>query len=705
MGEKVTDISFPRERSSHKECFPSPRDGELLFETPPTFIWNKVPSAQEYKITVFNSNGEKIISEETRELFFTPSEPLPSGKYAWDVECESVRRGVQSFEISEDALFFNRPSAEELWSSIPVSRPRHLFFESDIDALCAEHPAALRTLENNVNAAYAHGFPEPPEFHKDENAVPYRKYFGELRDFCDRDLIATALKYALTKDERAGEHARRLLLVLCKNMLEDERYLTAGSLDAKTGDEVGLSMARCLPSAFDLLYPLLSKEERAQVAKTVYIYGDACKKRLREVDYINNPASSHAGRLPAYLGEAAAALKGEGVAPDSELTEWLSDALDIYCGIFPYYGGTDGSWAEGAFYASSYTKWYLPFFSLVERYTGKSLFERPFYHRLTNFLIHFVNPRYEIHPFGDGYWCSPSSPEWPGFFAQNPFNVYAERFGPSYARSLSSSLENQELFSLHLLDLFLPKSKRPVRSLAHEPRDCEIFEDGGFAALHSNLFDEDGVTLLARASRFGSDSHRHADQGSFALFSGGTVLISPSGYFGFKFGTAHHTEWTNSTKAHNTLLINGEGQPKNSMLSRGRIAEFSESEKRVLLDISDAYSGAYSVTREMMLTEYGARITDTVITDEESVITYPLHTLSRPEINERGNVCVRRGGALLEIVTDSLELDCISDEYDTPLNEGVREDCQVSMPEQFHIYYKSKASCSHKITVDYKIRS
>ena len=77
------------------------------------------------------------------------------------------------------------------------------------------------------------------------------------------------------------------------------------------------------------------------------------------------------------------------------------------------FGGPDGGWAEGMFYASSYTKWYLPFFSAVERFSGASYLKRPFYQRLIRYFQHFCPPNWEIHPFGDGYWCRSDDAEWP----------------------------------------------------------------------------------------------------------------------------------------------------------------------------------------------------------------------------------------------------------------------------------------------------
>ena len=173
------------------------------------------------------------------------------------------------------------------------------------------------------------------------------------------------------------------------------------------------------------------------MARTVAAYANQCERRLKKIDFCQNPGDSHCGRLPAYLGEAAMVLKGMDVVPQDVLVRWLTYAVDIYSGIFPYFGGPDGGWAEGMFYASSYTKWFLPFFCAVERFSGVSFLRRPFYQRLIRYFQHFCPPGWEIHPFADGYWCKPDDAEWPGFFAQNPYHIYAERFGSELTRKWS----------------------------------------------------------------------------------------------------------------------------------------------------------------------------------------------------------------------------------------------------------------------------
>ena len=579
--------------------------------------------------------------------------------------------------------------------------PRHLFFAEEIPAILKDRAKEAEVLRRNIEEAYADGIVEMPRFHRDADALPYREYFGRFRDFCDRNLVACALGYALLGDERAGAFAKELLLTMC-----DRNPAGPCSLLGPWGDEVGLSLARCLPSVYDLLYPLLNERERIYVAYTVRAYGEQCYLRLKSRNYCENPGDSHVGRLPAYLGEAAMVLKGSGVQSREEALRWLDYAMEIYGGIFPYYGTPDGGWAEGVFYASSYTKWFLPFFSAVERYGGTKFIERPFYRRLTRYFLHFANPAYENHPFGDGYWCAPEDAEWPGFFAQSPCRYYADRFGPSLAVEMAKAQATPSLFRLHLLDVFLP-IRGEETSHADATENVALFPDAGFVAMHTDFEDTKScMTVLARASRCGSDSHRHADQGSFAIFYGGRAFISPSGYFGRGYGTKHHKEWTNTTRAHNAILVDGVGQAVNSMESRGRIVSVTEAGdvRAAVLDLSAAYPMLKKWERSIRLQNGLAEITDVIEAEHAVEITYPLHTLVMPQAKEERLFIARDVGCMEVIPTEGeLTLSEITDCYAVPLNEGVPDAFAVTMPPQYHAYYKTPKKEKHRISVQYRI--
>ena len=272
---------FPRERTSGLQVFPSPVDGACAAENPPVLIWLPLPSDTDDTVlcrcTVTDAAGTVVYSFEGYGNIAVPGHPLEKGTYFWEVEAveTGVKRGKQSFSVTEESVTAVRPTAEEILAGLPDERPRHLFTKNEIPGILAAHPEELETLRRNIAEAYSDGLPERPHFHTDPSALPYREYFGRFRDFCDRNLVACALGYHLLNDEEAGQFAKKLFLHLC-----DWNPNGPCSLCGPWGDEVGLSMARCLPAVFDLLYPLLTEKERRYAAETVALYAEQCERRL-----------------------------------------------------------------------------------------------------------------------------------------------------------------------------------------------------------------------------------------------------------------------------------------------------------------------------------------------------------------------------------------------------------------------------------------
>lgn len=569
-----------------------------------------------------------------------------------------------------------------------------MFYPPDVGDVVSAHQSQIEVLQRNIALALQDGLPSAPKFHlaesDQERRLGYREAFGLCRRFMDRNLVACALGHLLLSDKQAGRMAREVMLEICSWGAEGPC-----AVDGPWGDEIGLSCARVLPAVFDWTWGLYDDAERARIAELLRAYGNQMYRRLTELDFFSKPGSSHAGRLPGYLGETALALKG--LADKELLTTWLQYALDVFASLFPHFGGRDGGWAEGVFYASSYTKWYLPFFLAVERHTGFSFLDRPFYRKLSQFFLHFAPPGWEVHPFGDGYWCLSGDPEWPGFLAQNPFGVYADRHGPELAREFSRQLLPKDHFELHLLDVF-------TRPVADRQKDSEgpvaqsrAFRDSGFVSMHTCIGSPDQDTaVLARASKYGTASHQHADQGSFAIISRGRGLITPSGYFGAAYGTRHHADWTRQTKAHNCILVDGKGQKTGSYLATGRIDFLRDNGDYAItrLNLSAAHDKLTTWTRTILLVRPGMVVVyDDVVADAAHTYSWLLHSLSKPEILD-GRIVIDRTPARLALQlftgTGRAAAPAHTHRFDPPVNEGVPEEHQVDMPDQHHLRWDTR---------------
>ncbi len=689
-----------QKRTSGSQIFPAPADGAVIEETPPVFSFLRDGKEKKYRVVVQDRSGKIVFEAETEKNHVVPKEPLKPGKYRWNLLCGEEERGWQEFVISENAAVILRKDAESVFCAVPDVRPRHLFFKEDIPGILKKRKAETEVLKRNIEAACARELPKPPLFYSFEDGLPYREYFGEYREYCDRDMVACALGYALLGDEGAGKKAKELLLTICSWNPDGPC-----AVNAPWNDEIGLSNARCIPAVYDMLYDILTDQQRYIAEKTIIAYAEQCEERLRALDFAENPGDSHAGRLPAYLGEAALVLKGSTYIKEEILIRWLSYALEIYGGIFPFYGTADGGWAEGPFYASSYTKWYLLFFMAVERFADVRFLDRPFYQRLPQFLLHFAEKERENHPFGDGYWCGSEDPEWKGFFAQNPFRLYAERFGPEEARIKAEQYAAPELFELHLLDVFLPEGRMPERGLTGEACAMAVFEGAGLASCQTNVADQaHGTGLLVRASRFGSVSHQHADQGSFALIRNNKVLITPSGYFGRCWGTKHHRNWTRTTKAHNCILVNGRGQETDSFRAAGRFTDWKHEENKrffLRLDLREAYPMLEFYERSFELTEKELVIRDEIRSKEACEISWLLHMLDRPALQEDGTLVLEHGGERAVVFPDKAFCGTpdITGRFGTDVNEGVEEAFRVSMEDQYHVTFITQKKKQHYIEV------
>lgn len=678
-----------QKRQSPNDVFPSPVHDELVEFTPPAFVWLPEKGCDDYELVVNDSTEAECLRIQTKDKYFIPADRFPSGEYSWNIYSGGAERGWWRFRISDAATEFIVPGAAEILECVPAEHPRHIFRQEDISQIVRDNHEELDVLRRNIEIAIKQGMPPRPLFHHDPTALPYREAFGLHREYCDRNLVACALGHVLLNDKDAAEYARQSLLTIA-----DWNPEGPCSVLGPWGDEFGLSHARCLPAVYDWTYDLFDSKERGYIENTIRLYAEQVEKRLRRIDFISHPGDSHAGRLPAYLGEAALVLTGSNQVEEQQVQRWLQYALDIYGSSFPFFGGRDGGWAQGTFYSSSYTKWYTPFFLAVEQICGFSFFEKPFFRNLSQFFIHFYGIGRESFPFGDGNWCKPDDVEWPGFCAQNPYRVYGERYGPDLAENWRRELNTPEYYKLHLLDIFIPKPEQRLPRENNAAENCRAFRDVGLISMHSDIRSpKHDIALLARASKYGNFSHSHADQGNFAIICNGKTMVGPSGYFGRGYGTAHHTNWTRQTFAHNCVTVDSTCQEWGTHTATGRIESLDDygTHSAATLDLSASYPMLQSYRRTLLLLRPDIVVVIDDLADlSKHLFAWHLHSLSPPELEEDEILIKRDKSKCCIHMYASSSCTCFThtDTFATPVNEGVTEQFAVEMPQQYHMKWE-----------------
>ncbi|UYI50069.1 heparinase II/III family protein [Vibrio natriegens] len=610
------------------QLFTSPRT-ETAIVNPPSFNWPQDDYANLYDLELIHLDGEQKWNWSSVQSPHQLDFELEHGKYRWRVTClsQNLTSDWVEFNISAQTDTYLAPTAEALFAQCADKTQFLMYFDEDIETVRNASQGVKEKLMSSIADIDVEKIQYPNHYRRGHEEGK-RTAIANVRNWIDRDLIALTLLYKVWGDTDAGIRACQLLLRLSEWSPEGPASLLR---PCTWGDEVGLSLARNLYLAYHWLSPVLTDDERAFVRPLLVRLAFQMEERLEQDQFKQFPGHSHTSRLPAYLGVAALTLHKE--FDKNTCERWLTYALMIYRGVLPFYGGKDGSWAEGPFYSSSYSKWHHPFFLSVERLSGFSFYDHPFYKNYVNFAMDFVATQERIHPFGDGFWCQRDGKEWPGFFAQNPLRVYAQRFGSQSAIALNKTLETEiDTYQLHLLDV-IPTTSQIACAQTVESCDENIQHDEdqqsyyAFAGL--GKISSGSLSTYYRASQFGNSSHRHADQGNFALVESGTNILTPSGSYGYRFGSKHHSLWTRTTQAHNLPLINGIGQKLDCQSATASVITQIDEDgyTGVMLDVTMAYDGCKRFIRTLIqVADKGLVVHDHVILNSAAPLQWRLHT-------------------------------------------------------------------------------
>lgn len=279
----------------------------------------------------------------------------------------------------------------------------------------------------------------------------------------------------------------------------------------------------------------------------------------------------------------------------AQATKALEYLYELWCTRAPAGGFTrDGLWPNGVGYMSAnvLTLSYMPLY--LGYVTGFDFLSHPWYRAAGKSLSYSCPTGSMGVGFGDqSEKYTTTNRQYPAFA-----DFLAAEMGDSFASWYAT--ENKSL--LHTdYEMRLYRMTRTADYNCVQPQHISrlmVYPDAGEVTMHSDITDTDSDLALAfRSSTFGSGSHTTSSQNAFNLYYAGSPVFHSSGYYQ-NFSDAHNLMSYRHSRAHNTILINGIGQPY-STRAYGRIlrAGGGEAISYALGDASDAYCG---VTNDAM---------------------------------------------------------------------------------------------------------
>ena len=585
---------------------PEPFAQSPLQINPPSFRWLEVDGSMAYTLAL-SRTADFAASETvtTRHGFFRPARPLAPGIWYWRTRVEAPSPGpwseAVSFTLAEELPRWTVPEWAELKARIPTDHPRLFLRAEDVPALRARAKALGEELTPWLAAA-REALSAPFDLASHQAKVPAGAETAALGSR-ERRLLTWASKDAAYELAHPIGDAAWIALAT-----EDPGFIAAAkerALYAARSDPHGLMsdeysdfgnarLVAHLGMAYDLLHEHWNEAERAELRAAIRERARPIFTRMATVSQsLMRPHDWQYSFLDALQG--ALAIYGE----EPEAEAWVEVGLRVFVAFYPWFGGNDGSSAEGVrYYHNTGMISSLRTLDFFRAAFGLALEEgNPWFRAAPYYLIYGFPPGGYMARLGDTVTGDASSTgDQPGptgtarFAAQRMARLYDNGQIAAYAELLP---EDQPDYTVaEFLRWAGPVEVAPVPLDTLSP--ARLFADNGIVFTHSRLTaSEDNVRFVFHSSPYGAFRHGHADQNSFHVIAYNEELLLDSGYH-TPSGDPHRQQWYVQTKAHNTLLVDGHGQPYGDNRGHGRITHYEQNEDWVYFvgDASAAYPDA-----------------------------------------------------------------------------------------------------------------
>lgn len=587
-----------------------PGDGAVVPLNPPSLTW--LPEREAVTYTVQWSPHADFTDVQSASGIpwptYTHHTPLAPGTWYWRYRftdrsgAVSGWSAVRRFVVPAEATPFPMPTPEQQRQRVPKGHPRLFVRPEDVPRLRAAargpQATAFARLQREADRILQAGpTPEPERLGsaRDKDNKELVKYWWPNRVQTERacqEAETLAFVYLLTGDAKYGQAARRWVL-----------HLASWNPDGPTNFRLNCEAAKPMlfrpARAYDWAWDMFSDSDRATIQAAVrrrVLDAWESGEVQRGVGHLHRPYNSHGNRTWHKIGEAAVAFLDE----IPEAPTWLDYAVNKFYAGYPVWADDDGGWHEGVSYWSGYMSKVVWWLQVAQVALGIEGLKKPFFAQVGDYPMYVAPPHSPNAGFGDLSHRPPSRTV--GAFMDYFIRMKGNQPDGARAAYWRWWTEAWDMTGPGGILGFLYEATLPKAPPAKPPTDLppsKVFHGIGVASLHLTLLDaRDDVHLLFKSSPFGSQSHGHNPQNSFQLNAYGEPLLTTCVYRDLH-GSRFHYQWAHSTRAHNAVLVDGQGQQKHVARPQGRIVaeQLSAQFDYVCGDATAAYPGRLTRAR------------------------------------------------------------------------------------------------------------
>lgn len=563
---------------------PYPQQENIVYLNPAPLL---VPlSMKQSDYLQFNLSQDKkfkgkndILSKPVPWCMFNPHQVLNTGTWYW--RFRSVSKSGEEMPWSETYSFtiesttpeFATPPFDVFLQNIPQKYPRIYCFLNEHMEDARKNVRSNPEFEEMINdsrKALAMDF--------STDTQPYKHVFT-MSEYCDN--LNTA--YQMLQRDIYAE--KMVANVRC--LLSQEPELKFIENDFNAGELVYL-----LACTYENCYERFTTEERKQIEQNIMnVLSHYYNKRIlgREENMFFD---EHIWQFTIRRFLQASLVLYDKYPAAKEYLEYY---YELWNTRGPATGfNRDGAWHNGANYfsANAVSLCYIP--TLFSYLTGTDFLQHPWYKNAGIGITYTWLPGSLSAGFGDGHEKRNGKPlrirsAFADFLARNTGDPYAAWYSSVNDRYMTES-------ETRLYRLACGKQRPANCELPTDAPKAVWFKDCGEMIANSNLKELDkNVSLSFRCSPFGSGNHTHSNQNAFNLHYGGEAVYHAVGHY-MNFSDPHNLLSYRNTRAHNTLLINGVGQPFTTNANGYIVRMFNGDHISYALgDASNAYCGISNV--------------------------------------------------------------------------------------------------------------